>query len=157
MNQLKLKNISLALTEEDSNVRVKSSGQNVLLTSQNIENVIQIIGENFKIVDSFYLKRIGDNLQTIFELDDVHNFSVSIVLNYLYMYNLWRLKYKAKKYQDLRFKEADFSHPYTHDIIFSYFTTKYPDDWEIKCSVLMAMELNDLKKYYERRLQYYNK
>ena len=157
MKQLKLKNISLVLIEEDLNVRVKSPGQNVLLASQNVENVILIIEENFKIVDSFYLKRIEDNLKTTFDLDEVHNLSVSIVLYYLRMYNLWRLQYKAKKYQDLGFKEDDFNNPSTQDIIFSYYKAKYPDDWEIKCSVLMALELDDLKKYYERRLQFYNK
>ena len=157
MKQLNLKNISLILTEEGGNVRVKSPGQNVLLASQNIDNVMLIIEDNFNTVDSFYLKRTGDNLEVTFDVDDIHNISISIVLYYLNMYNAWRLKYKAKKYQDLAFKEDDFNHPYTQDIIFNYYKTKYPDDWEIKCSVVMAMELDDLKRYYEKRLQFYNK
>ena len=157
MKQLKLKNISLTLMEEGADVRIKSPGQNVLLASQNVDNVIAMIEENFKAVGSFYLNRIADNVKTTFKLDEVHEFSVSIVLYYLHMYNAWRLKYKAKKYQDLAFKEDDFNHPYTQDIIFNYYKTKYPGDWQIKCSVLMAMELDGLKKYYEGRLQFYNK
>jgi hypothetical protein len=70
---------------------------------------------------------------------------------------MWRLDYKRKKYQDLAFKQDDFKSPSTNDIIFGFFKYNYPDDWEIKCSVLMAMELDDLKTYYERRVQFYNK
>lgn len=157
MKQLTLKNITLALSKEDDNIRVKSPDKNVLLLSQNIKNVIPIIESNFSVVDSFYLKRIADNPAATFDPDDIHRVSVSIVLDYLYMYNLWRLQYQRKKYQDLSFKQEDFDHPSTNDTIFSYFKYKYPDDWEIKCCVLMGRELDDLKRYYERRVQYYNK
>ena len=157
MEQLKLENITLTLIEEGDAIRVKSAGRNVLLASQNIENVIVIIEGNFRIVDSFYLKQIEENPKTTFALDDIHSLSVSIVLYYLSMYNMWRLQYSHKKYQDLGFKHEDFQNPSTNDIIFSYYKNKYPHDWEIKCSVLMAMELDELKSYYERRLQYYNK
>ena len=147
----------MVLTEEGDAIRVIAPKQNVILASQNIENVIQIIEENFSIVDSFYLKRIEDNPQTTFVLDDIHRLSVSIVLNYLYMYNMWRVQYRRKKYQDLRFKQDDFKNPSTNDIIFHFYKYNYPGDWEIKCSVLMAMELVDLKRYYEGREQFYNK
>ena len=157
MEQLKLENISLALIQEGDAIRVTSPDRNILLASQNIENVIQIIEVNFRIVDSFYLKRIEDNRKTTFVPDDIHSFSISIVLYYLYMYNMWRLEHKSKKYQYLSFKQADFENPSTSDIIFSYYKYKYPDDWEIKCSVLMALELDELKRLYERRLQFYNK
>jgi hypothetical protein len=157
--QLKLEGISLVLIEEGDAIRVISllPKRNVLLSSQNMENVIQIIEGNFRIVDSFYLKRIEDNPKTTFVLDDIHFLSVSMVLHYLYIYNMWRLDYKRKKYQDLAFKQDDFKSPSTNDIIFGFFKYNYPDDWEIKCSVLMAMELDDLKTYYERRVQFYNK
>lgn len=157
MNHLILENITLVLIEEDAAIRVKSPGQNVLLASQTIENVLLIIERNFSIVDLFYLKRIEDNPTTTFVPDDIHSLSVSIVLHYLHMHNMWRLQYTQKKYQDLEFKQEDFEHPYTHDIIFDYYKNKYPDDWEIKCSILMEMELDQLKLYYKRRLQYYNK
>jgi hypothetical protein len=73
------------------------------------------------------------------------------------MYNSWRLQYRAKKYQDLTFKHEDFDHAPTNDIIFRYYRSIYPADWEIKCSVLMSMGLGDLRRYYEERLKFYNK
>lgn len=157
MIKFSIKNIPLVLLEEGDNVRVKSPSQNIFLASQNIENVILIIEENFTIVDSFYQKRISDSSKTSFNPGDIHNLSLTIVLSYLSMYNSWRLKYKAKKYQDLTFRVEDLDHPTTSDHIFRYFKNNYPEDWELKCSVIMAMELADLKAYYERREQYYNK
>lgn len=156
--RLTLKNIPLVLTEENGAVRVKSPDRNVLLPGQNIENVILIIEENFKIVDFFYLKRIEDNPITTFDPEDIHYLSISIVLYYLYMYNSWRVQHPARrKYQDLTFKQEDFDFPSTNDIIFRYCRSIYPADWEIKCSVLMSMESGDLRRYYEERLKFYNK
>lgn len=155
--QLKLEGISLVLIEEGDAIRVISPKRNVLLASQTIEDVIQIIEGNFRVVDSFYLKRIEDNPKTAFALEDIHFLSVCIVLDYLYMYNMWRLQYKRKKYQDLGFKHDDFKDARTNDLIFGFYKYNYPDDWEIKCSILMAMELDDLRRYYERRVQFYNK
>jgi hypothetical protein len=97
MNQLKLENIELALTEENGNVRVKAPGEHIILDKQNIENVISLIGGNFKIVDSFYLKRIADNPMVSFDLNEVHSLSLSIVFYYLYMYNFWRHQYESKE------------------------------------------------------------
>lgn len=157
MHQLTLENIEVVLTEENGAVRVKAPGENVILHSQNIENVQFLIEENFKIVDGFYLRRIADRPEARFDPDDVHKVSLSIVLYYLYMYNFWRLQYETKRDQPLSWNEKDFEHPSTSDMIFSFYRGKYPEDWEIKCSVLMGMELEELKAYYGRRLQYYNK
>ena len=155
---LTLRNIPLTLTEEGNDIRVKSPDQSVLLVSTNIEFVMSIIEENFQIVDSFYLKRIEASPETTFDPEDVHSLSISIVLSYLSMYCSWRVWYPTrKKYQDLTFKHEDFKHPSTYDIVFRYYRGIYPKDWEIKCSVLLSMGLDDLKRYYEERLKYYNK
>lgn len=159
MKQLELENITLTLTEEGNAVRVTGAGRNVILAEQRVDEVARIIETNFGVVVAFYLERIAGSAAAgaVFAAEDIHQVCVSIVLSYLYIHNHWRLQYAAKKYQDLGFWPEDFGHPSTHDIIFSYYKNNYPSEWEMKCAVLMDMELDALKAYYERRLQYYNK
>lgn len=65
--------------------------------------------------------------------------------------------YKKQENKDLKFNEKDFSNPSTHDIVFNYFKTKYPNDWKEKCAVLLGMGLSELNAYYKTRESFYNK
>jgi hypothetical protein len=73
------------------------------------------------------------------------------------MYNSWRVQYRRPKYDNLDFKEEDFNNPSTNDLLFDFYRGNYPADWEEKCAVLMGKDLESLKIYYQRRLQYNNK
>ncbi len=73
------------------------------------------------------------------------------------MYNSWRSMYKKQENKDLRFNEKDFNNPSTHDMLFHYFKTKYPNDWEEKCAILIGKELTEMKTYYKTREEFYNK
>lgn len=155
LKKIRLENIDADLVQENDNVRVVVNGRVVLLRQQTVAALAPIIEQNFMMVNSYYLARVSDN--ALFDHVDIRTVSLSIVLNYLFMYNNWRIQYKRKKYDDLGFKKDDFDHPSTHDIIFWYFRQKYPADWDKKCSVLLGMTLVELRSYYERREQYYNK
>ncbi|WP_293917942.1 MULTISPECIES: hypothetical protein [unclassified Sphingobacterium] len=156
MKEIKIENITLGLSSEGMNVRVKSNKENLVLSNQNIDNVAELIEHNFNIVSNHY-KLIIDREKKEFDLKDINFISISIVLHYLYMYNSWRVMYKKQENKDLRFNENDFSNPSTHDIVFNYFKTKYPNDWEEKCAVLLGIELNKLNTYYKIRERFYNK
>lgn len=157
MKKVRLENINAELVQENDNVKVTVDGRAVLLRQQTVAAMAAIIEQNFVMVNSYYLEKISGDFKEIFDPVDVRTVSLSIVLNYLSMYNDWRIQYKRKSYDDLGFKQKDFDHPSTHDIIFWYFRQKYPADWDIKSSVLLGMTLDQLKSYYERREQYYNK
>lgn len=58
---------------------------------------------------------------------------------------------------DLTFKAKDFDNPSTHDIIFNYFKTKYPNKWEEKCSILIGMSIDQLRAYNKTREAFYNR
>ncbi|QQT24856.1 hypothetical protein [Sphingobacterium spiritivorum] len=156
MKEIKIENITLGLSSEGMNVRVKSNKENLVLSNQNIDNVAELIEHNFNVVSNHY-KLIIDREKKEFDLKDINFISISIVLHYLYMYNSWRVMYKKQENKDLRFNENDFSNPSTHDIVFNYFKTKYPNDWEEKCAVLLGIELNKLNTYYKIREIFYNK
>lgn len=156
MKEIKIENIALSLSSEDGNVRVKSDKENIILFNQNIDPVTELIEHNFIIVTSHY-KFMIEKRKSEFDDKDINVVGISIVLYYLYMYNSWRTMYKKQENKDLRFKETDFNHPSTHDIIFRYFRIKYPNDWDEKCAILFGMELSELQAYYKTREKFYNK
>lgn len=156
MREIKLENITLNLYGENSSVRVKSNSENTILHNQSIESVAALVRNNFDEVYSYYKSKAVNNS----DLVDVNTVSISIVLQYLYMYNSWRNTYKDKANiinLDLRFNEKDFSNPTTFDIIMSFYRKKYPQDWIEKCHTLLEMTVAELKSYYEEREKFYDK
>lgn len=156
MKEIKLENITLSLLNEGADVRVKSDKENIILSNQSVDTVSELIKYNFDVVSSHYKLMISETKDK-FDFEDINQVGIAIVLYYLYMYNSWRIIYKKQENKDLRFNEKDFSHPSTHDIVFNYFKTKYPNDWEKKCAVLLGKELTELKAYYKTREYFYNK
>lgn len=151
-----IENITLNLSSEYTNVRVISNKQNLILSNQNIESVAELIRFNFNVVSNHY-KLIIEKEKKEFNLKDINFISISIVLHYLYMYNSWKDMYRKQENKDLRFNDKDLSNPSTHDIVFNYFITKYPNEWEEKCAILLGMELNKLRTYYQTRESFYKK
>jgi len=156
MKEIKIENITLSLLSEGGDVRVKSNGENVILSNQSVDTISELIKHNFDVVRSHYMLMIIDT-KNEFDIEDINYVSIAIVLYYLYLYNSWRSMYKKQENKDLRFNEKDFTHPSTHDIIFNYFKTKYLNDWEKKCAFLIGKELTELRTYYKTREDFYNK
>lgn len=156
MKEIKIENIVLYLSDENNSVRVKSMDDNVILCNQDIEVVLQLIEYNFYTVSSHY-KSIVNNSKGGVDFGDINRVSIAIVLYYLYTYNQWRNTYKKQENKDLRFNKEDLDHPSTHDVVFRYFKTKYPDDWEKKSSILLEMNIDDLRAYYKTREEFYNR
>ena len=156
MKQCKIENLTFALSEEGPNIRVISDNSNLLLVNQNIDNVFSLINDNFKIVSSHYqLMTSGATIG--FEESDLFVISFEIVMFYLNLYNAWRNYYKKLQNKDLKFNVKDFGHPHTYDIIIDYYKKKYPDDWELRCAILIGKNLVEIKAYYKYRLDYENK
>ncbi|MEZ4921389.1 MAG: hypothetical protein R2792_20005 [Saprospiraceae bacterium] len=156
MREIKIADIILNLSDEGGNVRVKSEKENMILSNQDISTVSDLIKNNFNVVEDHY-RSIINKSEEKFDLDDVNQVSLTIMLYYLYMYNSWRSMYKKQENRSLAFNKKDFNHPSTHDIVFSYFRTKYPNGWEEKCAVLLDMDISKLRDYYRTREQFYNK
>lgn len=156
MKEFKIENITLSLYNEGNNVRVKSDKEDVILFNQNIDNVLELIKYNLSVVINHY-KIMIDKAKDNFDFEDVYSVSIAIVLYYLYIYNSWRSMYSKQENKDLRFNTKDFSEPSTHDIVFNYFKTRYPSNWENKCAVLFGMAIAELKDYYKTREDFYNK
>ena len=156
MKKLILKNLTIILSVEGEDVRVISSAEDVILKNQSPDYVSEIILNNFNAVSDFYKSRVNINCG-LNDLNDVYFISFKIVMHYLYIYNSWRYLYKGQENKDLRFDSKDFNMPATFDIIFHYFKTKYPYDWELRCSLLTGLEFSELKAYYQNRQDYYNK
>ena len=156
MKEIKIENITLRLSSEGANVRVKSNKEDVILSNQNVNTVSELIKHNFNVVNNHYRVMV-EKTKKEFDFNDVAIISIAIVLHYMYLYNSWRSMYKKQENRDLRFNEKDFSNPSSHDIVFNYFKTKYPSEWEERCAVLLGMELSELKAYYKTREDFYNK
>lgn len=156
MKEIKIGNITLSLSSEGGSVRIKSNKENVILSNQNVGVVSELIKHNFDLVTNHY-KMMVERVREECDFSDIASVSIAIVLHYLYLYNSWRSMYKKQENKDLRFNEKDFNNPFTHDILFNYFKTKYPNDWKEKCTILLGMELSELETYYKTREDYYNK
>lgn len=157
MEEIKLGDVTVNVMAEDDDVRVRSNGENILLSDESVRNIIGIITSNFVTIKTYYQSRIPDDRKNEFQASDLNRISVSILLHYLYVYNSWRRRYNKQRKIDLLFKDKDFDQPSTHDIIFNYFRKKYPDDWEGKCSMLLNLKLDDLQDYFKNRQAFYNK
>jgi hypothetical protein len=156
VKECKIENLTFIISEEGSNIRVIGFNSSTILSNQDVETVCGLINHNFKMVRNHYKSMLnGSNIG--FEEFDISSISFLIVMFYLYMYNTWKSSYKKQENKDLHFNLKDFNNPSTRDIIFNYYKTKYPIDWEIKCAILIGMELNELKAYYKNRLAFYNK
>lgn len=154
MEEIKLEHITLSLYSESNNVNVKSKYANVILSNQNIEDVTNLIINNFHVVYSHYKSRVAYNSDILI---DINVISVFIVLHYLYMYNTWRHTYKGKENIKLGFDNNDFNNPTTLDIIINYYKEKYPNNWIEKCNILLEMSEEELYDYYKKRADFYNK
>jgi len=157
MKELELDGISLVLFDEKGSVRVASEAGNILLSNQTIDNVAALLENNFQIVNGFYQSKPVPPVKDTFGPADITFISIAIVLHYLNVYNSWRSMYKKQENKDLRFNNKDFDHPFTNDIIFSFLKKKYPHDWEQKSAILLEKGLDELRAYYKRREDYYNK
>lgn len=156
MKEVKIENITIRLSREGSNVRVKSNNEDVILSYQSVDTVSELINHNFNVVNNHYKMMVEDSKKK-FDFTDVAIISIAIVLHYLYLYNSWRSMYMKQENRDLKFNEKDFSHPSTHDILFNYYKSKYPNDWEEKCAILLGMGLLELRDYFKTREEFYNK
>lgn len=162
MKEITLKNITLKLLDEinilnkQNAVRVISDTQNVILSNQEIYNVEQIIEKNFRVVYDFYASKAKNKTREISALD-IETISVQIVLEYLYMYNMWRNNYKNKADLSLEFDKKDFSSPKTADVIFYYCRKKYPNNWLKNSAILLGISQVRASLYYKERESFYNK
>lgn len=156
MKEIELENVSLTLFSEGNNVIVRFGSEQVLFSNQTVASVSELLSRNFGIVVSHF-KSVADRTEDMFDPRDIALVSTSILLHYLCMYNSWRSMYKRQENRDLRFQGKDFFQPATHDILFHYFKTKYPSDWEEKCSVLLGMDIDQLPTDYKNREAFYNK
>lgn len=153
MKEIKLEKIILKLSKEYDNVRIKSDNDNVILINQDIEIVASLIKNNFDIVYGYYKSKVINST----DLEDINSVSITIILQYLYMYNTWQNTYKNKINQDLQFNERDFNNPTTFDLIMDYYRKNRPHYWLEKSCVLLGMNVMDLQKYYAERERFYNK
>jgi hypothetical protein len=143
-----IEDIMIDLTEENGAIRLTAdTNNNVILSNQSMAFVENIVKENFQVVKSHYQKKSGDSVDN----RDLNNISLKIVLQYLYMYNMWRRLYEKEKDRDLKFVSDDFEHPATHDMIIGYFKNKYPGNYSVQCAVLLGMSTDRFKKYEEER------
>lgn len=154
---IRLDEPELELFEDGGDVRIILPKRSVLLRDQRIDLVVPVIKHNYEQIVSYYQSKLGNNMKDGIDHADISYISLSILLHYLSMYNSWRQWYARHRNMDLSFKEEDFSHPPTHDIIFRYFRASYPDSWEEKCCLLLGKSMQELKAYYANRELYYNK
>ena len=145
--------IQIELTKESSGIRLTTpNNDNVILKDQTASSVEAIVRENFQIVKSYYQAKPG-----VLGSIDKHDLSVvilKIVLDYLYMYNMWRKLYKEQQDRDLRFLVEDFAHPRTSDTIIWYFKNKFPKNYSAKCELMLGMSADEFKAYEKSRQEF---
>lgn len=154
--ELNLEDLTVEIRWKWSDVELVIDGSSILLSNQNIQYVTDLVRDNFYIVFNHYLQ-LADASEEEFNRKDLAQISLSITINYLYMYNMRRDMYKYEKNRSLQFDEKDFDATNTHDEIFHYCKLKYPGDWQRKAAVLVNMTQERMREYYKQRELFYNK
>ncbi len=153
--EIHLNNIKLILSNDYESVNLLFDNDTILFVNQNTENLIYLIESNFNIVNSHY-KHLVTNYADEFIPEELDYLSCKIVLFYLYLYNSWKNTYRKQNNRNLGFKKEDFNNPSTFDIIFKYYSLKYPDNWIDKCSKLLDINKEELYRIYKERVNFYN-
>ena len=144
--------IEISTVEENGNVMLYWGDRKLFFGKQDEATVQSLLLGNFKLVRTYYEQKAKDKL-TGEELDEL---SLTIVLHYLYMYNMWRGFYKGQENKQLEFDEEDFHHPQTHDEIIWFLKRKYPGDHIHRCSALMEMSESEFRDYEKRRQEFHD-
>ena len=152
---MQLGNQSLALQQNSQDVKALFDGKGVLFMNQSIPILSEVLLQNFNSVNS-YFKVNAEKYDGNFDLDDIEKISIEIVLDYLYIYNIWKNKYTRPKYQDLSFKDEDFTDSRTFDIVTSYYKEKFRDSWKTYSTELLGMDTDAFDKTLENRTNFYN-
>ncbi|WP_163215053.1 hypothetical protein [Bacteroides sp. 519] len=148
--------LSIDITKEGNNVRVKSKYHNVLFVNQNVNKIIELINNNFLIVKKHYLIIANNSIEKI-PLEDIYIISLSIVLSYLYINNMWNQEHKKHVQKVLIFDRECFTNSAVVDIVFNFFQNKYSTNWLEKSSIMMGLSVDEAQSLYESRKDYYNK
>jgi len=154
--EIVIEGIAIHLLPEANNVRVTTDSREVILFAQEVGAIAALIKDNFELVVSHYRKMI-ERVQEKFNDEDIREIGLMVVLNYLYMYCMWRIQYKQYQDKDLQFDPKDLDHPSTHDAIFFYLKSKRPKTWREQSAILLGMDAGEFDKYYNGREDYYNK
>ncbi|WP_295801185.1 hypothetical protein [Mucilaginibacter sp.] len=146
-------NLNIDLQLENGGLRVITKIGSYLVRNQTYEETKSVIEKNYKIVKDYYQGKANSLITEI----DLENFSLKIVLNYFYMYNMWRTMYKREKNRDLTFLPKDFEHPTTSYLIINYFQKQYPNNYADKCELLLNMSSDRFLEYMRFKEQFDNK
>lgn len=145
-----IEKIPVNLIEEPYGIRLKTPQEEKFLGHQTTQALRDIVAQNFSFVKSAYEQRCPEGLPA----DELHEVSLQVVLHYLAQYNSWRNLYEKYRDCDLGFQEKDFDHPFTHDILLSYFKNRYPKDYGRICGSL-ANKQPEVMLEYERNRDYF--
>ena len=145
-----LDNIKVSISEESSGIRLTTEDENWLIPRQTLDETKSVLENNFKIIRDHFLDKVGAAISQ----SDLNNVSLKIALRYFQMYNHWRTMYKREANRDLTFLQKDFDSTDTVHTIIGYFQNVYPDNYEDKCEVMLAMTNAELKDAVIRKFQY---
>ena len=144
--------INVTLQSKGTAIRLLCEDNNALLEHQSVEEVTDILTRNFEKVTQYYRNAAQQKVAE----GDLQRMSISIVVHYLYMYNKWRKMYTGMADLDLGFKEEDFEHPGTYDIILYYCKQHFPKDWVSKAAAMVGKTDDEVRGYNERRQQFFD-
>lgn len=130
-----------------------NTGDNLLLANVGMSEARQVVTGNYETVKAHYLSLTGDSIIAA----DLERVALKIVLNYFYMYQLWRTMYAPEKNRNLAFLPKDFDHPSTGDVIIFYFRSAYPGRHSVPCEIMLGMNAEEFAAHEKSRQAFYDK
>ena len=113
----------------------------------------EVVTRNYHTVKNHYTDKGSEQI----DASDIERLSLRVVLNYFYMYQLWRGIYENEKNRDLTFIVKDFEHPSTSDIIVAYFKSANKANYADKCGLLMGMSLEEFREHEKNRQAFFER
>ncbi|HRG32887.1 MAG: hypothetical protein JNK69_09935 [Saprospiraceae bacterium] len=147
-----IEKIKIELSENIHGIHLTTEFQNYPLPGQTIEETIKTVTQNFKIVHDHFSKSAKDKI----DADDFNEVCLRIVLYYFYLHNSWRTTNSKFEKIDLTFQTKYYSHPNTYDILIQFFKNRNPNEYIEKCSTILDVTIEYLKKYEYDRDYFYN-
>jgi hypothetical protein len=145
-----LGHVEVHVTAEGDGVRLRTSLENISLSSQTFENIKLILTKNFEMVRTCF-QQYSNGILNESELDEL---TLKVIFRYMAMYNNWKTFYPKERDRDLTFILKDLNTPMAYDLVTEYIKTKYRKGYQAKCAQLLGISKEEYLGYEKARKEF---
>jgi hypothetical protein len=136
--------------------RVRSAGREVFFADVAPEALREVINRAMATAVPFYRRNVAASGVRM-EPARIEEASLQVVLNTLYVYNLWRQNYPDRKDQPLVVGPEELAHVQSQDACLTYCRDAYGDEYAKYASALIGMTEEEFERYEAGRNAFWDR